>query len=339
MAYLFSLLLSLWFFLGSAWAAPSGFVIRVEGDRVVLNRGGMDSVKVGDRFMVMRQGRSLAEVVVESVNVQDSRAVIAQLFSQEPVLAGDALSLNLTPTTPGVTGEATPPGRTLTPISLPMQQTQEAYEELLRSRTHSREFTQKWSGRYGHMKDFDELSMAMVLDGIGYSLLPGGGWYGPVDMLLRTANQALMTNSLHDRMMRDYAARIQIEVVRWDMDLLEAYCKMQAAMSGISSAEEYGALRNQMIRDKALDQNDVFQVRITNIGDLNVEMAPFHWHMFLSAPGDGRVVSSRYDQVLDRKLQPKQEVLGFIYFPKVPNREGMTVYLVDIYGDEADFGI
>jgi len=318
------------------WAAPSGFVIRVEGDRVVINRGGLDSVKVGDRFVVLRQGRNIAEVIVENVNVQDSRAVIAQLFSQEPVLAGDALSLNALPDR---ATEATPAPRALTPLNMSMQQTQEDYQELLSSRTHSREFSQKWSGRAGNMKDFDELSMAQVLDGIGYALIPGGGWYGPVDMLLRTANQALMTNALHDRMMRDYVARIEIEVVRWDMQLLEAYCKMQAAQQGLASVEEYNALRNQMIRDKSLDKSDVFQVKIRNIGDLNVEMAPFHWHMFLSAPGDQRVVSSRYDQVLDRKLTPKQEVLGFIYFPKVPGREELTVYMVDIYGDEGEFSL
>ncbi|MBT9583799.1 hypothetical protein IV102_10650 [bacterium] len=320
---------------GLAGAAPAGFVVRVEGPRIVINRGSMDQVKVGDRFVVLRQGRNIAELVIQNVNNQESQAVVSQLFSQESVLAGDALSISGDTTTP-VVGLHPKPPRPLTPNQLTMEQSRQDYEELLRSRTQSQEFSQKWSGKNDNPSDFNDLTLSTTLDSLGYSIW-AGGWWGPTDLLLRTANQALLNQHMRDSMMKDYVARLEIEVTRWDSELLDAYCKMQAAQQGMTSVEELNALRSQLTKDKALDSNDVFQVRIKNIGELNVEMSPFHWHMFVSGPDDKRVTSSRYDQVLDRKLNPKQEVVGFITFPKVPNREDLKVYLEDVYGDHGEF--
>jgi len=321
---------------GLALAAPAGFVVRVEGSRIVINRGQMDSVKVGDRFVVMRQGRNIAELVVQNVNTQESHAVVSQLYSQESVLAGDALSLSGDTSTPVQAGTASSGPKPLTPNQLTMEQTRQEYEELLKSRTQSQEFSQKWSGKSDGYSDFNDLTLSTTLDSLGYSIW-AGGWWGPTDLLLRTANQALMNQHLRDHMMKDYVARLEIEVVQWDSTLLEAYCKMQAAQQGLRSLEELNALRSQMTREKGLDSQDVFQVRIKNIGELNVEMSPFHWHMFLNAPGEKRVIATRYDQVLDRKLGPKQEVVGYISFPKVADREEMKVFLEDVYGDKGEF--
>jgi hypothetical protein len=321
---------------GLAEAAPAGFVVRVEGPRIVINRGSMDSVKVGDRFVVLRQGRNIAELVIQNVNTQESQAVVSQLYSQESVLAGDALSVS------GDTGVSslglTPkPPKALTPNQLTMEQSRQDYEQMLRSRTQSQEFSQKWSGKNDNSQsDFNDLTLGTTLDSLGYSIW-AGGWWGPTDLLLRTANQALLNQHMRDSMMKDYVARLEIEVVRWDSELLDAYCKMQAAQQGMTSMEEVNALRSQLAKEKALDSNDVFQVRIKNIGELNVEMSPFHWHMFLNGPDDKRVPASRYDQVLDRKLNPKQEVVGFVSFPKVPEREELKVYLEDVYGDHGEF--
>lgn len=320
-----------------ALAAPAGFVVRVEGERIVINRGTMDSVKTGDRFTIVRQGRQIAEVEVNNVNAQDSHAKVLRLLGQEPVLAGDAISRGgeVMPVAGAATGPA--PVKKLTPLQLTMQESQEAYESLLKGRTHSQEFEQKWSGRSGTTSNLNEYTMTNILDSLGYGLLGGGGgWWNATDQLLRTANMAFLNHHIHDRMTKDHVARIELEVVHWDDELLEAYCRMQAAQAGMSTVEELSALRSQMQREKALDQNDVFQVRIKNNGELNVELAPFHWHMFLSAPDDKRVVSTRYDQVLDRKLSPKQEVVGYITFPKVPGRENLTVYFEDIYGDKGE---
>lgn len=320
---------------GLAGAAPAGFVVRVEGSRIVVNRGSMDSVKVGDRFVVMRQGRNIAELVIQNVNIQESQAVVSQLYTQESVLAGDALSIS--GQTTSTVGLVPRPPKPLTPNQLTMEQTSQDYEELLRSRTQSQEFTQKWSGKNDNSNDFTSpMALENMATSLGFSIW-SGGWWGTADVLMRSANQALLNQQLRDHMMKDYVARIEIEVVRWDTELLDAYCRMQAAQQGMTSLEELNALRSQMAKEKSLDQNDVFQVRIKNIGELNVEMSPFHWHMFLNAPGDKRVAATRYDQVLDRKLNPKQEVVGFITFPRVPNREDMKVILEDVYGDHGEF--
>jgi hypothetical protein len=322
-----------------AWAAPAGFVVRVEGTRIVINRGLMDSVKVGDRFVVLRMGRNIAELVVQNVNQQESQAVVSQLYSQEPVLAGDALTLggevapqanNTRPSTP----------KAVTPLQLTMQQTQEDYQEMLKSRTQSQEFQQKWSGKTDQNQSaFNSQNAGYMLDSLAFSLWAGGSgwWWNTADTLTRTASQAYWNHNMREHMMRDYVARIQIEVIHWDNELLESYCKMQAAQQGMTSVEELNALRQQMQREKQLDKNDVFQVRMQNVGELNVEMSPFHWHMFLSAPEDKRVVATHYDQVLDRKLASKQEVTGFITFPRVPNQDGVKVFLEDVYGDRGEF--
>lgn len=330
--------LALLLFTLSALAAPAGFVVRVEGTRIVINRGLMDSVKVGDRFVVMRMGRQVAELVVQNVNQQESQATVSQLYSQEPVLAGDALTIggdvapvaNNTPSKP----------KALTPLQLTQTQTQEEYQEMLKSRTQSQEFQQKWSGKTDQNTDaFNSQNGAFMLDSLAFSLWTGGPgwWWNSADTLARTASQAYWSHNLREHMMRDYVARINIEVVHWDNELLESYARMQAAQQGMTSVEELNALRQQMQREKQLDKNDVFQVRMQNVGELNVEMSPFHWHMFMSAPDDKRVVATHYDQVLDRKLAAKQEVTGFITFPRVPNQDGVKVFLEDVYGDRGEF--
>ena len=322
------------------WAAPAGFVVRVEGSRIVINRGLMDSVKVGDRFVVLRMGRNIAELVIQDVKQQESQAIVSQLYSQEPVLAGDALTIGgEVATTAGNTTRPSTP-KAVTPLQLTQQQTQEDYTEMLKSRTQSQEFQQKWLGKTDQNQSaFNTQSSLNMLDSLGFSIWAGGSgwWWNTADSLARTASQAYWSHNLREHMMRDYVARIQIEVIHWDNELLESYAKMQAAQQGMTSVEELNALRQQMQREKRLDQNDVFQVRMQNVGELNVEMSPFHWHMFLSAPDDKRVVATHYDQVLDRKLAPKQEVTGFITFPRVPNQDGMKVFLEDVYGDRGEF--
>lgn len=318
-----------------AWAGTAGFVVRVEGDRVTVNRGTMDSVKVGDHLMMVRGGRPIGELVVQDVNMNESSGKVLKLFGQEPVLAGDAVSMGGT-LAPNVTNAAeNVKSRLLTPIQVNMQESQQAYKDLLGSRTQKVEFQQKWSGRTGNTPDLNQYTTSGALDALGYGLI-GGGWWNGVDQLMRTGNMMLMNQQLHDRMSRDYAVRVELEVTRWDNDLLEAYSKMQAAQQGLGSAEEFAALKAQIAREKGLDRNDVFQVRVRNTGELNAELSPFHWHMFLSAPDNKKVVATSYDTVLDRKLTAKQEVVGYIKFPKVEGRSGTTVFFEDIYGDSQE---
>ncbi|MBS2038367.1 hypothetical protein JST97_25515 [bacterium] len=323
----------------AAMAAPAGFVVRVEGSRIVINRGLMDSVKVGDRFVVIRMGRNIAELVVQNVNQQESQASVAQLYSQEPVLAGDALTVG-GEVAPQATNNRPGQPKALTPLQLTMQQTSEEYQEMLKSRTQSQEFQQKWSGKTDQNQEaFNTQNGLYMADSLAFSLWTGGPgwWWNSADTLIRTASQAYWSHNLREHMMRDYMARIQIEVVHWDNELLEAYCKMQAAQQGMTSVEELNALRQQMMREKQLDKNEVFQVRMQNVGELNVEMSPFHWHIFMAAPDEKRVVATHYDQVLDRKLAPKQEVTGLVTFPRVPNQDSLKLFLEDVYGDRGEF--
>lgn len=324
-----------------AVAAPAGFVVRVEGSRIVINRGQMDSVKVGDRFVVIRMGRNIAELVVDNVKQQESQATVSQLYTQEPVLAGDALTIG-GEVAPQANNTVNRPGqpKALTPLQLTMQQTSEEYQEMLKSRTQSQEFQQKWSGKTDENQNaFNNGNLGYMADSLAFSLWAGGSgwWWNSADTLVRTASQAYWNHNLREHMMRDYMARIEIEVVHWDNELLEAYCKMQAAQQGMTSVEELNAMRQQMMREKQLDKNEVFQVRMQNVGELNVEMSPFHWHIFMTAPDDKKVVATHYDQVLDRKLSPKQEVTGFVTFPRVPNQESLKVLLEDVYGDRGEF--
>ena len=67
-------------------------------------------------------------------------------------------------------------------------------------------------------------------------------WWNTADTLTRTASQAYWNHNMREHMMRDYVARIQIEVIHWDNELLESYCKMQAAQQGMTSVEELNAL-------------------------------------------------------------------------------------------------
>ena len=58
----------------------------------------------------------------------------------------------------------------------------------------------------------------------------------------------------------------------------------------------------------------------------------------MAGPGGSHVKPERYDNVLDRSLNPGQEVTGNVYFPNAEYEAGkMTILLEDIFGDRAQF--
>jgi len=102
-------------------------------------------------------------------------------------------------------------------------------------------------------------------------------------------------------------------------------------------------MRASLYAQKGLDRYVVFNVKLINKGPGTVQLSPFHWHMYVLDAQGNRVKAERYDQVLDRTLNPDQWVEGNIYFMKVdvagrpllpPGK--VKVALEDILGDRGE---
>jgi hypothetical protein len=173
----------------------------------------------------------------------------------------------------------------------------------------------------------------MAVDALTSSFGPGG-FYGDPGMLLLSAGMAFTAKQQRDQMFSTVEAKVEIEATYWDMPLMERYAQYVAVTSGQTSAAAYRALRNNLVAQKGVADGEVFEVRLRNRGKTKVQLSPFHWHMFLAGPNNSRVAATRYDQVLDRALEPGEEVAGNVYFQKFPTLgDNLVVYYEDIYGD------
>lgn len=342
---------------GGLLAAPQGAIVRVQGEVVTINRGEQDKVKRGDSWIVYHDGKPAAELQVEQVGEYSSLARITKRLGATPA-AGDLVSSGPPPSTiaetpvrggppedtPQPVARANPPitspGLATPPKSQNLQELEERYKEVFESRTQAKDFRQTAGSPRSHNDNYpgmDLMNLYSNLDLLFSSFGPGGTFYGDPATLLLTAGANIAGSQARDRLYEAVDSQFQIQVTYWDEKLMDAYADYVAVTEGKGSPEKMVQIKNTLFQQKGVNRNRVFEVRMRNIGRVQGQLSPFHWHIFMAGPGGSHIKPERYDNVLDRSLNPGQEVTGNVYFPNAELEGGMTILLEDIFGDRAQF--
>lgn len=335
---------------GSALGSPEGMVTRLnDTGEVVVNRGVEDQVTPGTHWFVYRNGQPVAELEVVLVDSYTSNARVVQ---GSGIRIGDKVSEKAfttalvplpeeKPRTEARTSSATAAttaAQGVRPASPPVNNAEEAeaaYNKLLASSTQKRSFAGGAQTR-NNVK-IDPLNALNTLTTFGYG---GKYWYNIWD-LVSVGAEIYGTNSTNASLYQDNRVELQ---VTWLSDaLLESQADSLAFRENKSSMEDRLAMRANLFAQKGLDKYVVFAVKLINKGPGTVQLSPFHWHLYLVDAQGNRLKSDRYDQVLDRTLNPDQSVEGNMYFLKtdvsgkpVLAPGAVKIVLEDILGERAE---
>ena len=347
------LLLGLVLLATPVWSGPIASVTKVEGASVTLNRGKDQSLAPGAHLFISRGGKNLAEVEVSQVDESSSQARIVRVFGGDSILTGDLVTTEsiaggeATPGPsaglPGVLNPASvPPARMQfkpLPLDLTLEQAEQAYRETFQVRTQKKDFRQVVSsaqGRGESMPGMDAMNIYMTADMLATSFGPGG-FYGDPTMLLMSAWGAMEGKKQREKLFDSMDVKVRAEVTLWDQELLETYGQYAALVNGFSEPGKYQDFMRNLAAQKGVGSGRVFEVRLRNTGQLKAQLSPFNWHIFMIGPNQSRVGAIKYDNPLDRLIEPGREVSGNVYFPTVPSPSStVQVVLEDMYGDRGE---
>ncbi|MEW6279583.1 MAG: hypothetical protein AB1758_13220 [Candidatus Eremiobacterota bacterium] len=306
-------------------APGSGMVLRVNGSEVVVNRGLQDGVEPGQHYTLMRSGEAVGEVEVTLV---DPTTSVARVVSGSPQI-GDVMRAG-----GGVPTSSSGPASAYFTTEQ-MEAYEESYQERFRSRTATREFTAV--SQRPSDPGMDALGW-MNVGTLVFSSFNPYGFVGSPQILASTALQAVSGEVFMGDAYQD--AQAQITLTYWDETLVDSYSDYTAYRETRGNLQQMVALKSIIYSQKGVDQGHVFEVRIRNTGPVIMQLAPFNFHIFVLV-GDQRLQAQRYDQVLDKALNPGEEVLGYVYFPRTSaGAAPVRVALEDILGnrEEITFG-
>jgi hypothetical protein len=133
--------------------------------------------------------------------------------------------------------------------------------------------------------------------------------------------------------------RAYIEIVYWDRQLAMAYADYYVYKEATTDPARIGEIRRSIMAQKGVDGSVVLQVKISNRGPGTLQLAPFDWHVYLLGTNGTQVKAERYDEMLDKSLNPNQETQGYIYFPRTDPQghsylgDELTLEMDDIEGE------
>lgn len=279
-----------------------GMITRVESAQVVINMGLNWHVVPNTEFYIYRIAQPIGKIKVIQVDEYSSIAAITTIEPGLLLQVGDVVS-----DTPYVQ----PPPQTIEKKKPPqkLEDAQKTYDKILKDRTKDSVFK---IASTGSIKiPFNEVLNLLSSSGItSYGGNPELNPFYVVNLASQAYNQYSYTKS------QSKGNRVVIEVVYWDNELLDAYADYYAYKEAKTSPEEKIQIRNNLIMEKGVDKFIVFHVKIKNEGPGVVQAAPLNWHMYLLNSAGARVKADKYDEVLDKALNPNTETEGYIYFPK-----------------------
>lgn len=110
--------------------------------------------------------------------------------------------------------------------------------------------------------------------------------------------------------------RSSIEIIHWDYHLLDAQVLLfgwRELLTDLHPLEEY---RQKLYSQFPVEDCVIFQVRIYNQNNQDVQYQPFSWHLYLEGPQGQHYKMLKYDPQLDNMIRAGQFTEGFIYFPR-----------------------
>lgn len=312
----------------TAAALADGSVVRNNGSEVVVDQGISHGVNPGARFVVYRGGQPVGELEVLLV---DQDEAIGKLVNGE-ARPGDAIrNGGVLPTT----GAGGPPvqGMPVTSYSPEqLEQYEDRYRELYRGRTATHTF--EAVNEQTRTDPGTDAMMWMNVASLALTSFGPYGFMGSPQVIAMTAGDMIGQSVWMGNYYQD--ARLEVSITSWDDRLVDSYSDYTAYRESRGNLGQMAALKSIVVSQKGVDANQVFEVKLRNTGPVIAQVAPFNFHMFLLVD-DQRVQCDRYDQILDKALNPGEEVVGQIFFPRLPAGQAARVSLDDILGNREEF--
>lgn len=343
-----------------AYGDLNGMVTRIQGADVVVNLG-QQKVQPGMRLYVYdAQGRALATVQVTDVDEASSHV---QIVAMEP---GASLNVGSTvsdrayapsgvpplPSVSPVAPVAVPAARPVAPLpgasplagaspgiarldadGKPIDEVK-AFKDAVKAHTVIHNFR---GGKPGTVK-INSWDAWNIVSTVGILGSPYGAIMNPW-LIAGTGFGMYNTYNYSSRM--NVRAKSSVQIVYWDADMATAYANYYVYKEGIADPVRREELRRSLMAQKGVQTSAVFQLRIHNAGPSTLQISPFDWHCYMIDPLGNRVKAERYDESLDKVLNPGQEADGYIFFPRRDplGKEYVAsppkLVLEDIFGERA----
>lgn len=298
------------------WPAVRGMVTRIQREQIAVNLGIQKSVRPGMLLYVYDAlQHPVATVKVVQVDDYSSNVEIVSLEPHASLNVGNTVTdASYVPTPPGAAATAPPPHDAGTPgrASPPPKAVDPVkdFEKALKDHTQMYSFR---GGKGGTVK-IDTNDVLNIMTTIG-----GMAGRGQVAIM----NPWLISSTAYDYYERyntsarmNQKAKSTLEVVYWDEALTNSYANYYTYKETFLDANKKEEVRQSLLAQKGVQTSAVFQVRIRNRGPGTLQLAPFDWHAYLLDPDGNRVKAERYDEILDKAMNPGQEVQGYVYFPR-----------------------
>lgn len=328
----------------AAWAQPiQAVVIERQGDRAVINKGIDEGVKVGQTWNLGDDSR----LVVESIREH----------SASGRLEGDAgvgTIASLSKDAPKVAAVKEPRRPARQPREKSAEEQRRAadrstdairkkYRNALGRRTESRGFVTQASGA-GIPGVSTQAALSTGLEAYSlYQLYDVSNAIG-IDPTYSYINNPLMIasaaagmferNRMLNQTLETVRVRVDVEATLWDESLVDLQTEVAAAEQGWS-VQDTLSRKVQNIVEKGVDKYIVLEVRLKNVGQNPAALEPFKYRVFMMSAEDQPIAASRIDPVLDKTLQPGEEIRGMVYFPKIvaAGQTKLRIAFEQMFGD------
>lgn len=121
----------------------------------------------------------------------------------------------------------------------------------------------------------------------------------------------------------------RLSAVLWDEKLCDAYATY-ASFEKCGSNEQAPNFKRQLMEQRCINTNTVFQLSIDNTAPYPLNMSSFKWKVYLVDGQGNRYAVTRYDSVFESQIKPNSRVEGFVYFPKVATAGKLELHVDDI---------
>ena len=326
-------LIALFLFCALSWPAAAdnrqAVVMERQGDRVVINKGVDDGVQVGQTWHIDNGGKLVIESIREhsaSGKLEGNGAVgsIAELGKEKLVVAAS----------PNVSAQMQKQRQS---SANSVDGLRKKYKRAIGGRTESRGFVTPIPGQSDQafntgMEAYNLYQLYDITNDIG--LDPTGSFISNPMILATAAAGMYQRNKMTNDLYESVRVRVDVEATLWDEDLVDMQTDVMAAEQGLSVQDTLNK-KVQRITEMGVDKYVVLEVLLKNVGTTPAQMDPMKYRIFLMSNEDQPIAASRIDPVLDKTLQPGDEVRGMVYFPKITaaGQSKLRIAFEQMFGD------
>lgn len=319
--------------IGSSLADPlQAVVLFRQGDRATINRGASDGVVAGQTWYLTNKASLVVEEVREhsSIGRLEGEALIGNIVT----LSSKAIVLPSSARSVQVKRQATEK-RVVTDRSL--QDLRKRYQKALSEHTKKKGFVTPIPGQAAAnastgLEAYNLYQLYDITNEIG---LDPTGAYLRNPLILATAAAGMYQQHRQVNQLYESArVRVDVEATLWDEELADLQTEVEAADKGLS-VQDTLTKKVQNITAKGVDKYVVLEVRVRNTGKTEAQLEPFKYRVFMMSAEGEPIAASRVDPVLDKTLQPGDEIRGMVYFPKIvaAGQSKLRIAFEQMFGD------